>query len=297
MTTANSTTRRVSFGLAALTAVALAGFAEPASARTKCSEGNQVSRKGKVGSLNVVGLTDDGRLICFKDRSPRRAREIGPVTGLTGADTALVGIDFRVQDGLLYGVGNGGGVYTIDTTTAVATPGVALTMPLTPGTSFSIDFNPAADRLRIVSDAGLNLRHNVNAGGVTLKDGDLAYTAGVPATGINGAAYVNNDLAASTGTTLFDLDTELDQVALQSPPNAGSLVATGKLGPDAAAPAGFDVFSATVGGVTVSNHAFAALNDAGSAGFYRIDLLTGAASLVGAFDEPVVDIAIPIATE
>ena len=70
-----------------------------------------------------------------------------------------------------------------------------------------------------------------------------------------------------------------------------------QLGFDVAAPAGFDVFSATVGGVTVSNHAFAALNDAGSSGFYRIDPLTGAASLVGAFDEPVVDIAIPIATE
>ena len=34
--------------------------------------------------------------------------------GLSGNDTALVGIDFRVQDGKLYGVGNGGGVYTID---------------------------------------------------------------------------------------------------------------------------------------------------------------------------------------
>jgi hypothetical protein len=31
-----------------------------------------------------------------------------------------IGIDFRVQDGQLYGVGNGGGVYTIDTTNAQA---------------------------------------------------------------------------------------------------------------------------------------------------------------------------------
>jgi hypothetical protein len=32
--------------------------------------------------------------------------------------------------------------------------------------SFGVDFNPAADRLRIISDAGQNLAHNVNAGGV-----------------------------------------------------------------------------------------------------------------------------------
>lgn len=283
--------------LVALAAFALAGFAEPAWARPKCSEGNKVSRKGNVRSLNVVGLTADGRLLCFKERAPQRAREIGPVTGLTGPDTALIGIDFRVQDEMLYGVGNGGGVYTLDLATGVATPSVALTMPLAPGSSFDIDFNPAADRLRIVSDAGLSLRHNVNPGGVTLRDGDLAYTTGVTATGVSGAAYVNNDLAASTGTTLFDLDTGLDQIALQSPPNAGSLVATGKLGVDVAGDSGFDVFSATVGGVTASNHAFASLNAAGVSGFYRVDLLTGATSLIGAFDTPVVDIAIPIAME
>ena len=48
--------------------------------------------------LRVIGLTDDGRLVSFKGRSPERTRHIGYVTGLTGADTALVGIDFRVQN-------------------------------------------------------------------------------------------------------------------------------------------------------------------------------------------------------
>lgn len=96
-----------------------------------------------------------------------------------------------------------------------------------------------------------------NGGGVYTLD--LAYTTGVAATGVSGAAYVNNDLVASTGTTLFDLDAGLDQIALQSPPNAGSLFATGKLGVDVAGDSGFDVFSATVGGVTASNHAFASL--------------------------------------
>ena len=118
-------------------------------------------------NLRVIGLTDDGRLVSFKARSPEKTRDIGSVKGLTGTDTALIGIDFRVQDGKLYGVGNGGGVYTIDPETAQATTFVnALTVPLA-GTAFGVDFNPAADRLRIISDMGQNLAHNVNAGGVT----------------------------------------------------------------------------------------------------------------------------------
>jgi len=163
-------TRRVRVGVALVAALGFCASAQPSWAKPNCAAGNKVSKKGTASSLSVVALTADGRLVCFKDRSPDKTSEIGTITGLAGADTSLVGIDFRVQDGMLYGVGNAGGVYTIDTTTAVATPGVALTTALTPGTFFGVDFNPAADRLRIVSDAGLNLRHNVNAAGTTLTD-------------------------------------------------------------------------------------------------------------------------------
>ena len=63
----------------------------------------------------------------------------------------------------------------------------------------------------------------------------MTYTAPpatpVPAAGVTAAAYTNNDLnQPDTGTTLFDLDTMQDQVAIQSPPGTGILVATGKLG-------------------------------------------------------------------
>ena len=113
---------------------------------------------------------------------------------------------------------------------------------------FGVDFNPAADRLRIISDTGQNLAHNVNAGGVTVANATLTYTAppatAVPATGVTAAAYTNNDLnQPDTGTTLFDLDTMQDQVAIQSPPGNGILVATGKLGVDAGRRAGFDIYS------------------------------------------------------
>ena len=86
----------------------------------------------------------------------------GPVTGLTG-DTALVGIDFRPATGALVGLGNQGGIYTIDPATGVATNRVQLSEALS-GTSFGVDFNPTVDRLRIVSDTGQNLRANLDTG-------------------------------------------------------------------------------------------------------------------------------------
>jgi len=249
-------------------------------------------------NLRVIGLTDDNRLVSFRATSPDRARQIGYISGLTGADTALVGIDFRVQDGKLYGVGNGGGVYTIEPQSAQATFVNALTVPLV-GTVFGVDFNPAADRLRIVSDTGQNLAHNVNDGGVTVANGTLTYTpppaTAVPALGVTAAAYTNNDVnQPGTGTTLFDLDTTMDQVVIQSPPGNGILVATGRLGLDAAAAAGFDIYSLLVNGVTVANVPFATLSVNGTYRFFSLNLTTGQAFPLGRFDDAVVDIAIPL---
>lgn len=255
-------------------------------------------RDDRFDRLAVVGLTGSGRLVVFRADFPRRTKDLGFITGLSGSDTTIVGIDFRVQDGKLYGVGNAGGVYTIDPATAVATFVNALTVPLM-GTSFGVDFNPAADRLRIVSDAGQNLAHNVNAGGVTASNGTLTYTpppaAPVTAPGITAAAYTNNDLnQPATGTTLFDIDTTLDQIVIQSPPGNGILVATGKLGVDVGAQAGFDIYSHLVSGVAVAHRAFASLVVNGTSGFYRVSLLTGKATWLGSFDETVVDIALPL---
>ena len=215
----------------------------------------------------------------------QKTRNLDYITGLSGTDTSLIGIDFRVQDGQLYGVGNTGGVYTIDTKTAQAAFVNSLTV--TPdGTAFGVDFNPAADRLRIISDTGQNLAHNVNTGGVTATNGMLTYTAppaaAVVALGVTGAAYTNNDLnEPTTGTTLFDLDTTLDQIAIQSPPGNGILVATGQLGVDAGPQVGLDIYTRLDQGIAVSNRAFASLLVNGKYAFYRISVLTGKARLLG----------------
>jgi hypothetical protein len=133
--------------------------------------------------LKVVGLTSDQRLVRFESDSPHRTREIGEISGLSG-DTSLVGIDYPVQDGKLYGVGNAGGVYTQSTSDASASLLSQLTVPLS-GMFFGVDFNPAADRLRVVSDTGQNLRHDVNPGGVTVADTTLTFPpVTTPAAGV-----------------------------------------------------------------------------------------------------------------
>lgn len=260
-------------------------------------------------AMNSSGIQT---LLCARENSPQRATVVGTLAPFSGSDVRLVGIDYRVQDGLLYGVGNAGGVYRINTATAQLTLVSTLSVALS-GTQFGVDFNPAADRLRIVSDTAQNLRHNVNAGGVTLTDGALntgmPTAVGGPAplvAGVLAAAYTNNDDSAAvpaaldTGTTMFVVNGTTDQVMLQSPPNAGVVVATGKLGIDTTGPVGFDIYSDVRRGVTTQNRALLSATAAGATdarvGLYGVDLLTGKATLAGRFAAgvSVVDIAIPL---
>ena len=245
--------------------------------------------------LTIIGLTSDGRLISFGENNPRQARTLSTISGFTGGNSALIGIDYRVQDNLLYGVGNAGAVYTINVNTGVLTFVNSLTVALS-GTQFGVDFNPPADRLRIISDTGQNLRHNVNPGGVTINDGTLNYTPGTAATGVTGAAYTNNDLDPNTATTLFDIDSAMDQVVIQSPANSGSLAATGKLTVDTTAVLGFDIYSTTRGGTTIDVEGFAALTTTDGVRLYSIALFSGRATDLGEFSSQnqVIDIAVPL---
>lgn len=252
--------------------------------------------------LKVFGLTGDQRLVKFRSDRPRRLQNIGPIPGLNRADTALVGIDFRVQDEKLYGLGNGGGIYTIDTRTGVASeaPESPLTVPLDPAASFfGVDFNPVANALRIVSDTGQNLSHSFVTL-VTTPQTNLSYppvppsTSSTPGLGVTGAAYTNNDLDPTTATTLFDIDSLRNQVVIQSPPASGVLVPTGSLTVDPDAPVGFDIYSRLQKGATFSNTAFASLMVGGKSRFYSVRLLTGRAFLIGAFPVPMADIAVAL---
>lgn len=261
-------------------------------------------RRAALAGVDVIGLTTGQHLVGFEIRSPGRTRDLGRVRGL-GGDTRLVGLDYRVQNGKLYGVGERGGVYTLGgqaRATKVSQLSVALQ-----GTYFGVDFSPAANRLRVISDTGQNLRHNLDdpqggpAPGRSVADGPLSGPVawpGAPAAVVRGAGgigYTNNDLSPATSTSLFGLNTTTGQVSLHSPASAGTLVPTGSLNVPATGAAGFDVHSSLREGVTVSNSAFAALKVAGRYGFYGVNLLTGAVNYnYGAFPagRQVFDIAL-----
>jgi Domain of unknown function (DUF4394) len=281
--------------LGALAACALLVAAVPAVDASRGYDRDRSACGKSHRGLDMVGLTADQRLICFDQDEPRKARKLGRITGLNG-DARLVGIDYRPATGDLYGLGDAGGVYVVDDRTAEATLRSRLSEPLT-GTSFGVDFNPTVDRLRIVSDTGQNLRDNVDANGDTLKDGTLTYPGPPPvtATGVTAAAYTNNDADPNTATTLFDLDTALDQTVVQSPANAGLLAPTGKLGVDAGLTAGFDIYSVVRDGTTVGVRAFASLNNGGKSALYKVNLLQGRVTPLGTFASKysVVGIAIP----
>lgn len=252
-----------------------------------------------TGGLKAVGLTADQRLVAFRVDKPGSVVPLGRLGGLKG-DTRLIGIDYRVQNNKLYGVGDRGGIYTIREVGAKATKVSQLTVALR-GKAYGVDFNPAANRLRVISDTGQNLRHNLDdaqgapAAGTTAVDGTLTNppvppaTTGATAQGVTGAAYTNNDLDTTTATTLFDLDTAQDQVSVQSPANAGNLAPTGKLGVDVPPDSGFDIHSSAKSGVN-AGYAVAGTR------VFAVNLLTGKASSVGSFPKgrKVVDLAIPL---
>lgn len=271
-----------------------AGYSQGNTRRGRCGDGRGGDRWGnRRGALEVIGLTTDQRLLCFDEYNPRNVDTIGAITGLT-TDTAIIGIDFRPATGDLYGLGNAGGVYTLNLTTAAAQLRSRLTVALV-GNAFGVDFNPTVDRLRIISDSGQNLRVNVDDG-ATIVDGELAYTPGTPATGLAGAAYTNNDTDPNTATTLYDIDGALDQVVIQSPANSGQLAATGKLTVDSTTAIGFDIYSIVRNGTTEDVRALASLVVDGKSRLYRITLVTGKARSIGSFrsSNQVVGIAIPL---
>ncbi|WP_406698905.1 DUF4394 domain-containing protein [Singulisphaera sp. Ch08] len=232
----------------------------------------------------LYGVTAASSLIQFDSAAPAIILRSNPITNI-GAGETIQGIDFRPANGQLYALttdtNHTGRLYTIDTTSAAATLAATIDVPVT-GTRFGLDFNPIPDRLRIVSDTDLNLRVNVATGAAT-ADGTLNYLAGDSSAGqapnVVGSAYRNNFPGASA-TTLYQIDSHLDILAIQSPPNDGTLATVGSLGVDATSVVGFDILT-TGEKANPTNQAIAALQVGGSTGLYTVNLATGSATLVG----------------
>ena len=235
----------------------------------------------------VLGLTDDNRVVGFKVGTPNTLDTNVTVSGLAAGELVL-GIDVRPRDGMLYGLTSTARLITIDPTTGVATVKATLaadstdtTLPYTAiaGTAFAVDFNPVADRLRVISNSGQNLRINVDTGATT-TDGVINRAGAAPM--VAAAAYTNSILNATT-TQLFDVDSTSSVLALQNPPNDGTLVNVGPLGVTIAGDGGMDIAGGANGLVLAALRTTAG----GPTSLYRVDITTGAGTLIGGAANPV----------
>jgi len=233
---------------------------------------------------SVAALVGD-TTIAVVDAQALAIDRVVEVSGLSGT---ILGIDVRPADGMLYGVVSDGSVVTIDLMSGEAMQKSMLATMLEAGVTPTVDFNPAADRLRIMGSDGTSLRVNVDTGEVT-TDGSHEFAAdddnaeAMP--NVVAGAYTNS-VAGTSSTQLFNIDASSGSLLLQDPPNDGVLNTIGSFEIEADTYA-FDIFSSAEG----ENAAYLMADDT----LYTIDLASGAVTEVGIIagaDMPVRDIAV-----
>ena len=88
---------------------------------------------------------------------------------------------------------------------------------------------------------------NPVTGALAATDPNLAYAAGDSNAGANpnvvGSAYTNS-FSGTLTTTLYNIDSALDILVTQNPPNNGRLNTVGSLGFNTTNQVGFDIFAA-----------------------------------------------------
>lgn len=195
---------------------------------------------GAADAATLIGLTADNQLVRIDSETRRAAAPMR----VTGAEGRLVGIDQRPANGMLYGVTDSGQIVTLDPASGRATRVSRIAEPFESSGRTVVDFNPMADRLRVMGASGTSLRINVE-NGQTLRDGSLKYaTAELNGTTprITAAAYTNS-MSGTTATTLLTLDSALGQLNVQNPPNEGVQVPRARLSMSVPPAASLDILS------------------------------------------------------
>jgi hypothetical protein len=233
----------------------------------------------------LYGIDDSSgqTLISFDSAAPSSLLSGVAISGLQNNET-IKGIDFRPSTHQLFALGSSNRLYTLDVTTGVATQvGAGAFAPVLNGSNFGFDFNPAIDRIRVVSNTKKNYVLNPNTGTATGAT-DLFFGPADPNFGVTPnvefSAYTNSVIPAPAATQLYGIDTGLDILVTQAN-SAGTLGTVGPLGVNVGAVGGFDIFGTGPNAV-----AYAALLPASTSvsSLYSIDLVTGAATNLGAID-------------
>lgn len=181
-----------------------------------------------ANAFELVGLTDQNELIRFESSAPQKTWMVA----ILGTAAKIVGIDVRPADGKLYGLDASGNIYTIDVVGGRTEKVSTLSVPLEAATAAIVDFNPQADRMRVIGPNGQSLRVNV-ATGAAIVDGRLAYGPSDPSKGrqpgVTAGAYLNS-VPNAPATQLFEFDSATGAYVIQDPPNDGTLASIGEAG-------------------------------------------------------------------
>jgi Domain of unknown function (DUF4394) len=239
---------------------------------------------GEPRPETVYAVTDAAELIRFNAGRPQHIEQRLPLQGLRPGDR-LVGIDFRVARGVLFALSASGRLYTVDTSTArLSAVGSGAPVALQ-GQRFGVDFNPVADRVRVASDSGQNLRLHPDTGALAATDPAVQLPAtrtGAAPVVVAGAAYTYNKRDDKL-TTNYAIDIANGWLLTQGSregvqpvvsPNTGVLAVVGELGTGALEDAAFDI-------ADTNNAALAALRSGGRTRLFALDLDTGRARLLG----------------
>jgi hypothetical protein len=246
-------------------------------------------------TIHAVTLTHE--LITFNAGTPQVIAAKKPLVGLESGDE-VVGIDYRVARGMLYALTRAGRLYVVDANTGgMRQVGADKFSVALEGEEFGFDFNPAVDRIRIVSDKQQNMRAHPDTGAVVDSNADypgvqidypLAYAPGDPnqhlTPRIMGAGYTYNKTNEKI-TTNYAIDGTNDLLVTQGSkegetpavsPNTGQLFTVGPMGVGQSTRVSFDISD-------VNNAAYAAFVRLGSkdSRLYSIDLKTGSATFLG----------------
>lgn len=231
--------------------------------------------------VNLLAIGN--RLVTVDSATPGTVTSTLAITGLAGNET-IANFDYRpASSRVLYGLSSTGTLYTINPRTGVAVA-VGAPQPIF-GFAEGISFNPTNDRLRVDTVTANNYRINPDTGVIAATDPQLAFAAGDPSGGVGprvvAIAYTNK-VAGATSTTLYAIDAARGVLTIQgSPggtpnsPSAGQLTTVGSLGVPINTVAGFNI--------DANGNAFASLTAPGTelTSLYRINLTTGAATLIG----------------
>lgn len=231
-------------------------------------------------NVNFTALTKNNSIAVFNARNLNSAISTTPITGLASGEQ-IISIDYRPATGQLYALSSLSRLYFINEQSGIATAlGTSSFTPEVNGMNASIDFNPTVDRIRLVTEAGQNLRLHPETGAVAATDTQIS---GNSNTKIGAVAYTNS-MAGASSTMLFDIDFGEDKLYIQNPPNDGGLQLVGNLTIDLQGQGDFDI-------IPDNSAALAITNNNNMSKLYTIDLTTGKAVDVGTFGSEVISLA------